>query len=36
MENKLFKEAQKRHVRLINGKEFAIMLTEAGIKATID
>ena len=30
------KEAQKRHVRLINGKEFETMLTEAGIKDTID
>ncbi len=30
------KEAQKRHVRLINGKEFANMLAEAGITDTID
>ena len=28
-------EAQKRHVRLINGKEFANMLTEAGMVDTI-
>ena len=29
-------EAQKRHVRLINGKEFANMLAETGIEDTID
>ena len=30
------KEAQKRHVRLINGKEFANMLAEVGMEDTID
>ena len=30
------KEAQKRHVRLINGKEFANMLAEAGMEDTIE
>ena len=30
------KEAKKRHVRLINGKEFANMLAEAGLEDTID
>lgn len=30
------KEAQKRHVRLINGKEFATMLVGAGMEAAID
>ena len=29
-------EAQKRHVRLINGKEFATMLAEAGMEDTVD
>ena len=30
------KEAQKRHVRLINGKEFANMLAETDMKDTIE
>ena len=29
-------EAQKRHVRLINGKEFATMLAESGMEDTVD